>query len=77
MTCAEPLSTRETVAGETFAVFAMDRIVAFMAKPLCGAIFTIAAERFYYIASAQKNYRLCRYVAEQLQLQGEKRNSVL
>ena len=31
----------------------------------------------FYIASAQKNYRLCRYVAEQLQLQGEKRNSVL
>ena len=32
---------------------------------------------FFYIALAQKNYRLRRYVAEQLQLKGERRNSVL
>lgn len=31
VTCVEPPSTRDTVAGETFASRAMDRIVAFIA----------------------------------------------
>ena len=49
-----------------------------IAQSLRGGEYSSAGNcTFFYIASAQKNYRLCRYVAEQLQLQGEKRNSVL